>query len=48
MSAATAVLKEGARVPLEAYLRTYMFEPASHAQYLERIGFERILSLYEV
>jgi hypothetical protein len=25
-----------------------MFEPASHAEYLDRIGFKRILSLYEV
>lgn len=48
VSAATAVLKEGNRAPLEAYLQKYMFEPASHAEYLDRIGFERILSLYEV
>ena len=48
MSAATAVLKDGNRVPFDAYLRKYMFEPASHVEYLTRIGFERILSLYEV
>ena len=30
------------------YLQKYVFEPATHAEYLTRIGFERILSLYEV
>lgn len=47
VSAATAVLKEGNRGPFEAYRRKYMDEPASHAEYLDRIGFERVLSLYE-
>jgi len=47
VSAATAVLKENDRAPFDDYLRKYVLEPESHADYLERIGFKRILSLYE-
>jgi glutaconate CoA-transferase subunit A len=48
VAAATARLKDDNRAPFDDYLRTYVLEPATHAQYLSRIGFERILSLYEV
>lgn len=48
VTAATARLKDGNRTLLDAYLQKYVFEPATHAEYLARIGFERILSLYEV
>lgn len=48
VAAATAQLKNGDRGPLEEYFNTYVFEPKTHAEYLTRIGFERILSLYEV
>jgi glutaconate CoA-transferase subunit A len=48
VGAATARLKDGNRGPLDDYLRKYVLEPATHADYLTRIGFERILSLYEV
>jgi len=48
VAAATARLKDGNRALLDEYLRKYVFEPATHAEYLTRIGFERILSLYEV
>jgi glutaconate CoA-transferase subunit A len=47
VSAATSVLKDGDRAPIEAYLRKYVREPESHAAYLDRIGFARILSLHE-
>jgi hypothetical protein len=42
------MLKDGTRGPLDDYLGKYVLEPASHADYLTRIGFERILSLYEI
>jgi glutaconate CoA-transferase subunit A len=48
VAAATARLKDGNRALLDAYLQKYVFEPATHVKYLTRIGFERILSLYEV
>jgi glutaconate CoA-transferase subunit A len=48
VAAATARLKDGNRGPLDEYLRKYVMEPATHAEYLTRIGFERILSLYEI
>jgi glutaconate CoA-transferase subunit A len=45
--AATARLKDGNRTLFDEYLQKYVFEPATHAEYLTQIGFERILSLYE-
>ena len=48
VAAATAMLKDGNRGPFDDYLRKYVLEPATHADYLTRIGFERILSLYEI
>lgn len=48
VAVATARLKDGNRALLDAYLQKYVFEPVTHVEYLTRIGFERILSLYEV
>lgn len=48
VAAATARLKSGDSGPFDEYLRKYVIEPKSHADYLTRIGFDRILSLYEV
>ena len=47
VAAATAMLKDRSRGPLDDYLRKYVLEPKTHADYLTRIGFERILSLHE-
>ncbi len=46
-TAATAYLKKGNRGPFEAYLQKYVYGPETHADYLELIGFKRLLSLYE-
>ncbi len=37
----------GDRGQFTAYLDRYVFTPASHAEYLQAVGFPRILSLYE-
>jgi glutaconate CoA-transferase subunit A len=47
LDAANAYTKEGNSRPFEDYLRRYIYEPEGHADYLEKIGFKRILSLYE-
>ena len=47
VAAATPLIKDGSRAALDAYLDRYVREPKSHAEYLTRIGFERILSLHE-
>ncbi len=47
VAAAETWRKTGDRGPYEAYLQKYIYEPASHIDYLERIGFSRILSLHE-
>ena len=47
VAAATVFLKEGDLRPFESYLKKYVYEPETHADYLEMIGFKRILSLYE-
>lgn len=47
VAAASAVLKEGDRGPLEAYLEKYVLGPESHADYLGVVGIKRLLSLYE-
>ena len=47
VTAATAFLKENNRGPFESYLKKYIYEPETHADYLEVIGFKRLLSLYE-
>jgi glutaconate CoA-transferase subunit A len=44
--AARAAVK-GDRGPFDAYLDRYIFRPANHAEYLQTVGFPRILSLYE-
>jgi glutaconate CoA-transferase subunit A len=38
----------GDRGPFTAYLDRYIVKPAGHAEYLQTVGFPRILSLYEV
>ncbi len=38
----------GDRGPFDAYLERYVSGPATHAAYLQTVGFPRILSLYEV
>jgi glutaconate CoA-transferase subunit A len=45
--AATTWSKEGDFGPLKDYLDRYIFEPASHEDYLERVGIRNLLSLYE-
>lgn len=47
VEAANAYLKRGDRGHFEAYLNKYIYEPDTHADYLERIGIKRLLSLYE-
>jgi len=47
LAAATEWLKADDRGPLETYLDTFIREPNSHAEYLDRIGFDRLLSLNE-
>jgi glutaconate CoA-transferase subunit A len=47
VAAATPLIKDGKRDAFDAYLAKHVLEPRSHAEYLTRIGFERILSLYE-
>jgi len=46
LTAARAAVK-GDRGPFDAYLDRYIFRPANHAEYLQTVGFRRILSLYE-
>lgn len=48
VAAANARLKSGDNGPFDEYLQKYIVEPKNHAAYLTRIGFERILSLYEL
>lgn len=38
---------QGNRGPFDDYLDRYIFRPANHAEYLQAVGFPRILSLYE-
>lgn len=45
--AATAWAKSGDFAPLRAYLDEFVFQPADHAAYLERVGIRRLLSLNE-
>jgi glutaconate CoA-transferase subunit A len=47
VAAATPMIRDGKREALDAYLNKYVLEPESHADYLARVGFARILSLYE-
>jgi glutaconate CoA-transferase subunit A len=45
--AATDWLKSGSTGQLDEYLGHYVFEPADHVEYLERVGLRQILGLYE-
>ncbi len=47
VAAATAYAKHGDRRPFEAYLRRYVLEPETHADYLEVVGIRRLISLHE-
>lgn len=47
LAAARAAIA-GDRGPFDAFLERYVFGPANHAEYLQTVGFPRILSLYEV
>lgn len=46
-AAAQAYTRLGDRGPFQGYLERYVLEPATHADYLERIGIKRLLSLNE-
>jgi glutaconate CoA-transferase subunit A len=46
LAAANAYVS-GDKKPFESYLKKYILEPESHADYLERVGIKRLLSLYE-
>jgi glutaconate CoA-transferase subunit A len=45
--AASDWLKSGSRTALDDYLGSYVLTPKDHAEYLDIIGFQRILGLYE-
>ncbi len=45
--AATAAAQENRPEALQQYLNRYCREPATHGDYLERIGIKRLLALYE-
>lgn len=47
VAAAQALTRTGDRGPFQAYLERYILEPATHADYLERVGIKRLLTLYE-
>jgi hypothetical protein len=47
IEAATAAALENRPEALTRYLDHYCREPATHADYLERIGIKRLLELYE-
>lgn len=47
VSSATEWLKSGSRSRLDDYFQRYVFGPQNHAEYLQQIGTERLLSLTE-
>jgi glutaconate CoA-transferase, subunit A len=47
LEAATAAAQENRPEPLVHYLTHYCREPATHGDYLERVGIKRLLGLYE-
>ncbi len=47
VAAAQAFTRTGDHGPFQAYLERYVLEPATHADYLERVGIKRLLTLYE-
>ena len=47
VGAGRAWARDGDRAPLDAYLDRYVREPATHVEYLERVGLRRLLSLDE-
>ena len=44
---AARALRDGDRDPVERYLETYVYEPETHVDYLERVGLKRLLALSE-
>ncbi len=47
VAAANAYAKTGKKDELDRYMERYIHGPKDHVEYLERIGFRRLLSLYE-
>jgi glutaconate CoA-transferase subunit A len=47
VAAANSYTKNGDRSAFERYLEEYIFRPSSHLEYLDKIGVERLFSLYE-
>lgn len=47
VAAADDWLRTGSRGRIDEYLGRYLLEPADHAEYLERVGIRRLLSLSE-
>ena len=47
LKAANIYAKDRDRTALDEYLERYFYEPKTHADYLERIGVKRLISLYE-
>jgi glutaconate CoA-transferase, subunit A len=45
--AASEWMRSGARTGLDDYLRRFVHAPKDHAEYLEEVGFRRVLSLFE-
>jgi glutaconate CoA-transferase subunit A len=47
LAAAEAYAKGGDRTKYDAYLKKYVYEPETQADYLERIGIKRLISLHD-
>lgn len=47
VAAANVYARTGKREELDAYLEKYIYGTKDHVEYLERIGFRQVLSLYE-
>lgn len=47
VAAGNAFAKAGDRKPFEQYLKKYIFDPATHEDYLEVVGIKRLLKLHE-
>jgi glutaconate CoA-transferase subunit A len=47
LAAANSYVREKNQAPFESYLKRFVLEPENHADYLERVGIKKLLSLYE-
>jgi glutaconate CoA-transferase subunit A len=47
LKSANAFVKHGDNKPFDEYLKKYVFEPANHQEYLERIGIGQLYPLFE-